>query len=931
MNKNPEWEMRSIRESQRLLQEKLDALQARIDLLESQQAEPESVLPDEPLPVLAEVAPEVRPTPPPLFIPEIPPPLPKVELPQADVPIMDEPVFEKEVEAPEKSDSLELRLGRVWLVRVGIVILLTGLVFLGNFAWAEFVARVGPLGKLVLLYLAGLGLGGFGWFVQRKRAELSAYGKVLVGGGIATIYYATYAAHFVEPLRVISSPLVGGIVLMALALGIVWLADRIRSQAVAVSMIVLSFYTAAINPVTGFSLFSNLVLSAVAITLLVRRQWVSVSFLSLIGCYGAFAFWRMHATGTLFVVDVPASVFWTAFLFPACYWLVFTISTFLGGTETFKNGSRPAFLTINNGAFFALTAPLVAGTHPDGFWMFPLCFGAVVLFLAFVAGKRKPDEAAFDGSYLTQGLVLISLGILFKFSGYQLALILALQGATLLKLSGRRHDKVLQFFSALSATVAAFLAMHNVVEGKTHAALTAGAIMVVLIGMVWLFKWQRGLLAPPSFQWRAEGGVLLATALGLVTLSEVTEGNLSVYLLVAAALAAVLFAHLLRTPELLLMAQAMAVAAILAWVFLFFAGPLQLLPFIVLSLGLLALMHWWQHQQLFDPGKGWKGFWQAVHSLAFVGVISAWIFYQYPDANQHLIFALSAWLVVGYAFAFRAWALAVCSQLLTMAAAVVFLFSLREGTSWPLAVCSIGAFVAQSLTIDFLATRVPESFIEQVRTWGKVVRWVALVMALLSIQTYVPPVWHFLAFVALAFGLFVLAAASKKREALYCAGIALIPGYAQFLLHHMDGGQVFVPDFAGLFLVLLAQQVGRRAFCGSDYFDRAVQGSLIIAGIIGLWIMTGRMVADVQNGFLITASWGLLAFMVMGAGFILRERAYRVAGLGILACALGRLFLLDVWQLETIFRILSFLVLGMVLVALGFFYNRFAEQLRKWL
>jgi len=46
---------------------------------------------------------------------------------------------------------------------------------------------------------------------------------------------------------------------------------------------------------------------------------------------------------------------------------------------------------------------------------------------------------------------------------------------------------------------------------------------------------------------------------------------------------------------------------------------------------------------------------------------------------------------------------------------------------------------------------------------------------------------------------------------------------------------------------------------------------------------------------------------------------------------LDGLLVVDVWQLETIYRILSFLVLGVILVAIGFLYNRFADALRKWM
>jgi uncharacterized membrane protein len=38
-----------------------------------------------------------------------------------------------------------------------------------------------------------------------------------------------------------------------------------------------------------------------------------------------------------------------------------------------------------------------------------------------------------------------------------------------------------------------------------------------------------------------------------------------------------------------------------------------------------------------------------------------------------------------------------------------------------------------------------------------------------------------------------------------------------------------------------------------------------------------------------------------------------------------------VWTLETFYRVLSFMALGVVLVALGFIYNKYQEKIREWL
>ncbi|MCL4789078.1 MAG: DUF2339 domain-containing protein, partial [Verrucomicrobia bacterium] len=60
-------------------------------------------------------------------------------------------------------------------------------------------------------------------------------------------------------------------------------------------------------------------------------------------------------------------------------------------------------------------------------------------------------------------------------------------------------------------------------------------------------------------------------------------------------------------------------------------------------------------------------------------------------------------------------------------------------------------------------------------------------------------------------------------------------------------------------------------------------------------------------------------------------RMYRWSGLAVLATALARVVVFDVWKLETIYRVLSFMALGIVLLVLGFFYNKYQEKIRQWL
>jgi uncharacterized membrane protein len=75
--------------------------------------------------------------------------------------------------------------------------------------------------------------------------------------------------------------------------------------------------------------------------------------------------------------------------------------------------------------------------------------------------------------------------------------------------------------------------------------------------------------------------------------------------------------------------------------------------------------------------------------------------------------------------------------------------------------------------------------------------------------------------------------------------------------------------------------------------------------------------------------WSGLGFVLVSAGLWRRRAALRHAGFVVLALALGKLFLVDVWDFSTFFRVAAFLALGVALVVLGFFYNRFADLFKR--
>lgn len=939
-------EIAALREQQNRLRMEMDRLGARLDLLEQTRqvtvdtppAPPVSESVPPPLPEVAPVTETAEPTfdeplhaeetiASPAAPPVVPPPLPdSAASPPISTPVVPPslPTSARESTSPgpeENRESLELRLGRVWLVRIGIVILLTGLVFLGNYAYHELIVRLGPIGKLALLYLAGAGLCVLGMRVGRKRESLRNYGRVLAAGGCAAIYYATYAAHFVPSLQVIASPVVGGALLLALGGLFVGIADRIRSQTLAAATISLSFYTAAINPVSTFPLFSNVVIALAAIVLLARRDWRSVSLLSLLGSYGSFAFWRFQQGGTFLPSEPMAvSAFWASVLFPVAYWAVHTAAIFLRRVKAFPASEGRAFLTLNNAALFGLVGPMVAGTYPHAFWLAAVLFGAVLLGLAALTSRT--EEPVFDGAYLAQGLGLVVLGMFFKLTGWQLAISFSMLAGLLVSVSLLRHGGILRFFSGVCAAVATWIVFQDSMTHATHAALTAGVVTGILTATTWTLR--RRLSLPASTDWRALGFAMLAglCAIPACSSSSFIGTDSGGICLMALALLAMAILPRVEVVEARWVAQPLAIYGQMLIVARLAIHPDLGFAAAVTSAFALGFIHLWQFERM--PCRVPL---QILHTLIPTALVISWGFTDVSSAARPATLSLIAVLLFAHAALTGVGVLASLSAVFTMVAVCTTGYATAEQFAWLSPAISTALLAAQPPLFRFGGARVGLNPVA-IRVVSVAIRVAALALGMEMVFAYVPDTGWFLSLLAAGLTLFALACVRKSTEvASYAAALSIVALVAWFC--RVPVAPVNGWDLVGFVSLAVAQQLGRRREL--PWFGRTIQDVMSGVAIFGAWFLLHRLLGPVADGFLLTICWSLYAFLVLGLGFILRERTYRLLGLMILGTAVGRVFLVDVWQFETIYRILSFLVLGAVLLIIGFLYNRLAETLRRWL
>jgi hypothetical protein len=84
------------------------------------------------------------------------------------------------------------------------------------------------------------------------------------------------------------------------------------------------------------------------------------------------------------------------------------------------------------------------------------------------------------------------------------------------------------------------------------------------------------------------------------------------------------------------------------------------------------------------------------------------------------------------------------------------------------------------------------------------------------------------------------------------------------------------------------------------------------------------------SGGLLTVAWGLEGVLLLGTGFAIRGRSLRLQGLTVLLACILKLFFYDLRNLETLYRILSFIALGVILLAVSWVYTRFRELVKRY-
>ena len=249
---------------------------------------------------------------------------------------------------------------------------------------------------------------------------------------------------------------------------------------------------------------------------------------------------------------------------------------------------------------------------------------------------------------------------------------------------------------------------------------------------------------------------------------------------------------------------------------------------------------------------------------------------------------------------------------------------------WPILAIAASSFLVARLT--------PRDEVE----WQYALDATAIAAIAYGTAVVVQDVWLVVAWVAEAIVLVELGGRLKHRVAAI-GGLGLLLLAALHTLADEAPPDALVYGATPFWHAALAVSVlaGGTAFAAWRGLPLVEHGREILAGVAGIALLylasvgivslfqpgavevqEGALTVREQGQAILSGFWSLLGLGLLWAGLRRDERTWRLAGFGLLAVAVAKVFLYDMAALQAEYRVLSFVVLGLLLLAGAYAYQR---------
>jgi len=223
----------------------------------------------------------------------------------------------------------------------------------------------------------------------------------------------------------------------------------------------------------------------------------------------------------------------------------------------------------------------------------------------------------------------------------------------------------------------------------------------------------------------------------------------------------------------------------------------------------------------------------------------------------------------------------------------------------------------------------------------------ATIVALFYFQF--PIEWVVTSWAAVVFAL-LGAALLLNRPVLLYQGLLLISFVlVRGIVHNLFGAGYFGEgDWQGRYFILSSAS---GILLATLFFAFRLRGRFNVPQNLGAWvrplaviasrpeqivffvptILVTFMLALKMRSGMITVSWGIEGVMIFLLALAVKERSFRLTGLGILLLCVAKVMALDVWGLQPRDRYVTFIIVGAALVLVSFLYSKYRDAIRQYL
>ncbi|TMM53365.1 DUF2339 domain-containing protein [Maribacter algarum] len=341
---------------------------------------------------------------------------------------------------PKSKSSWEKFIGENLINKVGIAILIIGVVIGAKYSIENNL--ISPLTRIVLGYLSGLGLLGFG---IKLKAKYENYSAVLVSGALTILYFITFSGYSFYDL--FPQLMAFGLMVVFTVFGVV-AALKYNKQIIAHIGLVGAYaipFLLSNDSGSAITLFSYVAIINIGILVIAFRKYWKPLY------YSAFIFtWLIF--GSFYAFSYETTKHFTIALVFICIFFALFYGIFLAyklkANENFRK-SDVAMLLLNSFIFYGLGYGLL-NNHELGkelLGVFTLCNAFIHFVVSTILFRKKlADRNLF---YLVSGLVLvfITIAIPVQLDGNWVTLLWALEAALLFWIGRTKNAAIYEYLS----------------------------------------------------------------------------------------------------------------------------------------------------------------------------------------------------------------------------------------------------------------------------------------------------------------------------------------------------------------------------------------------------------------------------------------------------------------------------------------------------